>query len=248
MSALLQQVGSNLHTCFKRWEAVTLSPRMFFGTNDVKLSSTTFMYFVGMQLFAYILSISAMALFFGMFYLPVLRANLKGGALHDAVSNLTALFAVFCLLQFVLIFVTGFISYLPYRILASGAGLSNHVAALLYMTNLDPVLLLRYCSFSYGPVANWKQGSPSLRLDRIGTVYSDSSLLSSARLHGDAISTPKTRLAIRVRLRSWLCSYFAGFFGSFDCCDIWLCCVDGWDARYRASRSRIRCRSQHHFQ
>lgn len=151
MASWFEQISSNMANCFERWEKVTLTPARFFLRTTAVLDSTCLIYFMGMQLLSYIAALFTMFVFFAAFYLPVLRKLIVEGALKDTVSNMSALFVVFVVLQLLSIGLSSIIGFSVYRALGSKVTLKSQFASLLYMSNSDPLMLIGLAAFLMAP-------------------------------------------------------------------------------------------------
>jgi hypothetical protein len=146
MADWFERVTSNFQECFSRWETVTFSPSKFFSSKEVELDGTALLYYAGVQSIGYALAAFIIVCYFATYYLSVLRSHV-GPSLKDTLEDIGTLLIVFAILQSVTILFQAIVSFVAYRALKTNISLSRHFAALLYLSNSEPLTILGLAAF-----------------------------------------------------------------------------------------------------
>jgi hypothetical protein len=141
MAPLLETINSKLQAWMRTWEAVTFTPHKFFQPDRKPRAMSTFEFFVGNYLMAYLLLFSASALFFFLYYRPNLLYHSPAKEMAVNVGLATAIFAVFVVLSFISVFLSSTVMYSVAKMFHGTATLSQNVNALMHLSSIEPLAI-----------------------------------------------------------------------------------------------------------
>jgi hypothetical protein len=209
MGPLLDPIGDKLQAWIQCWGAVTFNPRSFFSQRWPPYPISTFHFFLGNQLLAYLLLFVASILFFLVFYPERLLGHDATNGLVEGLAMETAVFAVFVLLNPVFVFISSLVTLFVARLFASPAVLTTHVNSFLHLSAIEPLAMFGFAVFVLA------DDPKNIRLISDGVIFVGLGIWVVARVWSLVAGFFAVSFVHPIALKKRVCIYIIGFLPSY---------------------------------